>query len=81
MIFSALSTLSNAPYAAVNVMKGKLKATASTAAVPAVGTPEWDAASKFDSEKDKTTFRQYEDACERVKGFYKEQHGKRPFVL
>ncbi|KAI0148849.1 DUF706-domain-containing protein [Xylariaceae sp. FL1272] len=32
--------------------------------------------SKFDSEKDKTQFRQYEDACDRVKNFYKEQHTK-----
>ncbi|BEI83069.1 hypothetical protein CcaverHIS002_0309370 [Cutaneotrichosporon cavernicola] len=32
--------------------------------------------SKFDSEKDKTTFRQYEDACDRVKNFYAEQHAK-----
>ncbi|KAH0440891.1 inositol oxygenase [Colletotrichum camelliae] len=32
--------------------------------------------SKFDSEKDKTAFRQYEDACDRVKNFYKEQHEK-----
>ncbi|KAJ0421790.1 inositol oxygenase [Aspergillus carlsbadensis] len=33
-------------------------------------------ASKFDQEKDKTQFRQYEDACDRVKNFYKEQHTK-----
>ncbi|OLN81315.1 Inositol oxygenase 1 [Colletotrichum chlorophyti] len=33
-------------------------------------------ASKFDQEKDKTAFRQYEDACDRVKNFYKEQHEK-----
>ncbi|EFQ33804.1 hypothetical protein CGRA01v4_12368 [Colletotrichum graminicola] len=32
--------------------------------------------SKFDQEKDKTAFRQYEDACDRVKSFYKEQHEK-----
>ncbi|KZL81516.1 inositol oxygenase [Colletotrichum incanum] len=32
--------------------------------------------SKFDQEKDKTAFRQYEDACDRVKNFYKEQHEK-----
>ncbi|KAH7316995.1 inositol oxygenase [Stachybotrys elegans] len=32
--------------------------------------------SVFDQEKDKTTFRQYEDACDRVKNFYKEQHEK-----
>ena len=33
-------------------------------------------ASKFDADKDKTKFRQYEDACDRVKNFYKEQHAK-----
>jgi len=32
--------------------------------------------SKFDSAKDKTQFRQYEDACDRVKNFYQEQHEK-----
>ncbi|WWC91446.1 uncharacterized protein L201_006392 [Kwoniella dendrophila CBS 6074] len=32
--------------------------------------------SKFDSEKDKTAFRQYENACDRVKNFYLEQHTK-----
>ncbi|TDZ38812.1 Inositol oxygenase 1 [Colletotrichum spinosum] len=32
--------------------------------------------SKFDADKDKTAFRQYEDACDRVKNFYKEQHEK-----
>jgi inositol oxygenase len=32
--------------------------------------------SEFDAEKDKTKFRQYEDACDRVKAFYKEQHEK-----
>ncbi|KAJ7059619.1 DUF706-domain-containing protein [Mycena amicta] len=44
----------------VNVLKGKL----------------WDDNSQFDGEKDKTKFRQYEDACTRVKTFYKEQHEK-----
>jgi inositol oxygenase len=33
-------------------------------------------ASEFDKDKDKTQFRQYEDACDRVKNFYKEQHTK-----
>lgn len=33
-------------------------------------------ASEFDQVKDKTQFRQYEDACDRVKNFYKEQHTK-----
>ena len=32
--------------------------------------------SQFDAEKDKTQFRQYEDACDRVKNFYLEQHSK-----
>ncbi|GLB05196.1 hypothetical protein AtubIFM57258_011232 [Aspergillus tubingensis] len=32
--------------------------------------------SEFDKSKDKTKFRQYEDACDRVKNFYKEQHTK-----
>lgn len=31
---------------------------------------EYAAASKFDAEKDKAAFRQYEDACDRVKNFY-----------
>ncbi|ORX38954.1 myo-inositol oxygenase [Kockovaella imperatae] len=37
---------------------------------------KYDEASKFDAEKDKDNFRRYEDACDRVKGFYKEQHTK-----
>ncbi|KAI9449679.1 inositol oxygenase [Lactarius psammicola] len=36
----------------------------------------WDEESEFDAEKDKARFRQYEDACDRVKNFYKEQHEK-----
>ncbi|KAF5343443.1 hypothetical protein D9758_011836 [Tetrapyrgos nigripes] len=44
----------------VNVLKGKL----------------WDDQSEFDQEKDKTQFRDYEGACDRVKNFYKEQHEK-----
>jgi inositol oxygenase len=32
--------------------------------------------SEFDAEKDKTQFRQYEDACDRVKALYREQHEK-----
>lgn len=35
----------------------------------------WNEASEFDAAKDKNNFRQYEDACDRVKRFYKEQHG------
>lgn len=48
----------------MNVLKGK-----------ADESPEWKSESTFDAEKDKTQFRQYENACERVKAFYKEQHG------
>ena len=36
---------------------------------------KWNDESEFDANKDKTQFRQYEDACDRVKDFYKEQHG------
>ncbi|KAI0692894.1 myo-inositol oxygenase [Cytidiella melzeri] len=36
----------------------------------------WDEESSFDANKDKAAFRQYEDACDRVKQFYKEQHEK-----
>ncbi|RMD42839.1 hypothetical protein DV735_g2280, partial [Chaetothyriales sp. CBS 134920] len=32
--------------------------------------------SKFDADKDKAQFRQYEEACDRVKNFYREQHTK-----
>jgi inositol oxygenase len=32
--------------------------------------------SQFDAEKDKAKFRQYEDACDKVKDFYREQHEK-----
>ena len=35
----------------------------------------WDDESEFDANKNKARFRQYEDACDRVKNFYKEQHG------
>ncbi|KAJ7776493.1 DUF706-domain-containing protein [Mycena maculata] len=45
---------------AVNILKGK----------------GWTEESVFDAEKDKTGFRQYETACDRVKNFYKEQHEK-----
>ncbi|KAJ6453790.1 DUF706-domain-containing protein [Mycena sanguinolenta] len=44
----------------VNIIKGK----------------GWDDPSKFDEGKDKTQFRQYEEACDRVKKFYQEQHEK-----
>ncbi|KAF8655358.1 hypothetical protein AX16_003093 [Volvariella volvacea WC 439] len=35
---------------------------------------EWTEESEFDKEKDKSQFRNYEQACERVKTFYKDQH-------
>ena len=47
---------------AVNVLKGS-------------DQQKFDSESKFDEGKDKTKFRQYEDACDRVKNFYREQHG------
>lgn len=37
---------------------------------------KFDDASGFDTEKDKTQFRQYLDASEQVKNFYREQHEK-----
>ncbi|KAI5119141.1 hypothetical protein M0805_005220 [Coniferiporia weirii] len=48
----------------VNILKGE------------VVSPDWRTESQFDAEKDKTQFRNYEDACDRVKAFYKEQHEK-----
>lgn len=54
---------------AVNVLKAALKAAPSS-------EKDMYAASEFDAEKDKTQFRNYDEACERVKDFYKEQHAK-----
>lgn len=54
---------------AVNKIKGTTKPDDS----------EWAGQSRFDAEKDKTQFRQYEEACERVRNFYREQHGGCPF--
>ncbi|KAH8167462.1 hypothetical protein CIB48_g782 [Xylaria polymorpha] len=54
----------------VNVLKDQLKKKKQQQ------QQEWDSESKFDAEKDKNQFRQYEDACDRVKGFYMEQHTK-----
>ena len=45
-------------------------------ALKAQAEGDYHSQSKFDSEKDKTKFRQYEDACDRVKNFYHEQHTK-----
>ncbi|RDW73069.1 putative inositol oxygenase [Coleophoma cylindrospora] len=53
---------------AVNVLKANMKKEAEASLLAEK--------SKFDAEKDKTQFRQYEDACDRVKNFYREQHEK-----
>jgi len=45
-------------------------------AIDDVNSIKYDTKSKFDAAKDKATFRQYEDACDRVRGFYREQHEK-----
>lgn len=55
---------------AVNVLKAQMKADKAKA------EKAMTEASEFDAEKDKTQFRQYEDACDRVKNFYREQHEK-----
>jgi len=58
---------------AVNVLKAAMKVKNGTA------TQEENdiyTASEFDADKDKTQFRNYEEACDRVKNFYKEQHEK-----
>jgi len=51
----------------VNVLKDQLKQQQQEG---------WDSASRFDTEKDKSKFRQYTEACDRVKNFYLEQHTK-----
>ena len=45
-------------------------------AIDDVNSMKYDTESKFDAAKDKTQFRQYEEACDRVKNFYREQHEK-----
>ncbi|RMZ91419.1 hypothetical protein DV736_g1333, partial [Chaetothyriales sp. CBS 134916] len=44
--------------------------------IRAQASPNMYEESKFDAEKDKTQFRQYEEACDRVRNFYREQHTK-----
>jgi inositol oxygenase len=61
--FHALEDLSD-NIDAVNVVKANMKEKAMSEKL------------EFDAEKDKTKFRQYEEACDRVKGFYWEQHQK-----
>ncbi|KAJ5739283.1 hypothetical protein N7533_012067 [Penicillium manginii] len=57
----------------VNVLKANMKKEAERKEAEEKGLYD---ESEFDKEKDKTNFRQYEDACDRVKNFYKEQHSK-----
>lgn len=54
----------------VNILKLKQK----NAVEKTQAEIEYDLASKFDQEKDKAAFRQYEDACDRVKNFYAVSH-------
>lgn len=37
----------------------------------------WDDESVFDKDKEKNVFRQYDEACDGVREFYREQHGTR----
>src|SRR6266576_3775651 len=57
----------------VNVLKAALKANDGAATQEEKDIYE---ASQFDLDKDKAQFRQYEEACDRVKSFYHEQHEK-----
>ena len=57
----------------VNVLKAAMKVKNGTATQKEKDIYE---KSEFDAEKDKTQFRQYEEACDRVKNFYREQHEK-----
>jgi inositol oxygenase len=45
-------------------------------AIDDVNSIKYDQKSAFDSQKDRAAFRQYEDACDRVKAFYRDQHAK-----
>lgn len=54
----------------VNVLKLKQK----DAVEKTQAEIDYDLASKFDQEKDKAAFRQYEEACDRVKNFYAVSH-------
>ncbi|KAH9821371.1 inositol oxygenase [Teratosphaeria destructans] len=57
----------------VNLLKAAMRVKNGTATTEEVDLYE---KSKFDEDKDKTQFRNYEDACDRVKHFYREQHEK-----
>ncbi len=37
---------------------------------------KWDAETDFDKDKNKSTFWNYDAACDHVKAFYREQHGE-----
>ncbi|KAI9804714.1 MAG: hypothetical protein M1825_001082 [Sarcosagium campestre] len=54
----------------VNILRSRLKESQHPSEEILPGEPE------FGLEKDKTQFRQYEAACDRVKAFYREQHEK-----
>lgn len=45
-------------------------------AIDSVNSIKYNAASAFDAAKDKSQFRQFESACDRVQNFYREQHAK-----
>lgn len=61
----------------VNILKGQQGGPEADAAAMALKKQiEYDEASKFDADKDKTEFRNYDEACDRVKNFYAEQHRK-----
>jgi len=62
----------------VNVLKAKAahKRAALAAAAASSDSPTFDGQSTFDTDKDKAAFRQYHDACARIKDFYAEQHAK-----
>jgi inositol oxygenase len=57
----------------VNIFEGMATTTTTTTTTDSAA---FDSASHFDSAKDKSTFRQYTTACDRVKHFYAEQHAK-----
>lgn len=78
---NALATSCSPSYflVSVNVLKGQTNEDASSSSSSSSSTSEdWKSESHFDSEKDKSQFRRYEEACDRVKAFYKEQHGTFP---
>ncbi|KAI9875346.1 MAG: hypothetical protein M1830_008592 [Pleopsidium flavum] len=61
----------------VNVLRAKLQIEEATSTQEEKDIYEQ---SKLDAEKDKTQFRKYEEACDRVKDFYRLQHEKQTVV-